>query len=202
MIVKLNYISPSLTSQKPLDQVSRDNAVILSLIKSKDERGFNLLYDKFSQALYRTIVKFGIRPATAEDLLQDTFVKIWKNIELFDSSKGTIFTWMLNIARYIAIDYLRSSAHRQEDRFENIKPQYLDSSYYGVLYSNDVEVDAKEFETMTLTHLNKRHAEVIEMIYFHGWTQEQTAKQLNIPLGTVKTRAKKGINELRLHYMH
>lgn len=87
---------------------------LVKLVQSKSERGFHTLYNKYCGALYGVILKLVKRTDVADDLLQDTFVKIWKHIDSFDSSKGALFTWMLNIARNQTIDYLRSSNYRNQ----------------------------------------------------------------------------------------
>jgi RNA polymerase sigma-70 factor, ECF subfamily len=179
-----------------------DTVSIVSMIKSKNERGFHMLYEKYSGALYCSILKFGIRSQVAEDLLQDTFVKIWKNIDNFDANKGSLFTWMLRIAKNKAIDYLRSTAYQQQLACENIDLllQHQDCSCTRHQAYNDAE--SNDFKKNTLVQLNEKYAEVIEMIYFYGWTQEQTAVLLKIPLGTVKTRARKGLNALKMLYKY
>ena len=80
---------------------------LLELLRRQDRKAFNYLYDNYSDALYGVILKVVRTEETAQDLLQEIFVKIWKNIAQYDSSKGRLFTWMLNIARNTSIDYLR-----------------------------------------------------------------------------------------------
>jgi RNA polymerase sigma-70 factor, ECF subfamily len=207
MTVKLISTTPQLVLQnKWIDMRSGSSTSntesILTMIKSNNERGFHVLYEKYSDALYSTIIKFGIRAQVAEDLLQDTFVKIWKNIDNYDASKGTLFTWMLRIARNKAIDHLRSAAYQQQLQCETIDLLSLTKDFTSADYSSANEVELNEFKKNTLLQLNEKYAKVIEMIFFYGWTQEQTAALLNIPLGTVKTRARKGLNALKTLYKY
>lgn len=176
-----------------------DNAILVKLVQSKSERGFDTLYNKYCGALYGVIIKLVKRTDVADDLLQDTFVKIWKHIDSFDSSKATLYTWMLNIARNQAVDYLRSPTYRKQllqveidlfshciDNIDNINSNYC-------------SIEIKDFKNKAL-QLESKYTEVIDLIYFYGWTQEQTAEILKLPLGTIKTRARKGLSLLKVLY--
>jgi RNA polymerase sigma-70 factor, ECF subfamily len=190
-----------ITGDFPCDKVIDDTAVLVRLIQSNSERGFHLLYDKYSAALYGVIMKFVRRSDIADDLLQDTFVKIWKNIQQFDPAKGTLFTWMLNIARNLAIDYMRSSCHKIQSLCADIDVFALHSKYLGKAASHANEIEFKDFKAEALSQLNPKYTEVLDMILFYGYTHEQTAKALNLPLGTVKTRVKKGFEMLKTLYL-
>lgn len=175
-----------------------DTAILLDMIRSKSEKGFHILYDKYCGALYNVLIKIVLRTDVADDLLQETFVKIWKYIDRYDPAKGTLFTWMLNIARNQAIDYLRSHGYRQQ-LYEYIDPFLLHADCVGTADINTSDLEFKDLKSKAM-QLDKKYAEVIDMIYFHGWTQEQTASKLDLPLGTVKTRARKGVEMLKIIY--
>ncbi len=175
--------------------------LLVQMIKSNSEKGFHILYDKYCDALYGILLKFVKRNEVADDLLQDTFVKIWKNIEKFDSTKGTLFTWMLNIARNLAIDYLRSSAHQQQLQNLNVDLFSLNVDYIGAKSSLNKEIEFRDFKNNALK-LESKYAEVIDLIFFYGYTHEQTAEKLNLPLGTIKTRARKALEMLKILYQY
>ncbi len=172
---------------------------LVKLVQSKSERGFHTLYTMYSGALYGVIIKLVKRTEVADDLLQDTFVKIWKYIGSYDNSKGSIYTWMLNIARNHAIDYLRSSSYRNQklqveiDFFSHCKDTI------GNTILNSCSIEFSDFKNKAL-QLDSIYSEVIDLIYFYGWTQEQTAEILKLPLGTIKTRARKGLSLLKMLY--
>ncbi|MBF2707670.1 RNA polymerase sigma factor [Flavobacterium soyangense] len=176
-----------------------DSALLVKLVQSKSERGFHTLYNKYCGALYGVIIKLVKRTDVADDLLQDTFVKIWKNIDTFDSSKGTIYTWMLNIARNHAVDYLRSSTYRKQLLQVEIDLFSHCTDSIGNTVSNSCPIEFKDFKNKAL-QLDPKYTEVIDLIYFYGWTQEQTAEILKLPLGTIKTRARKGLSLLKMLY--
>jgi RNA polymerase sigma-70 factor, ECF subfamily len=188
---------PTLNTEKP--GRTAETALLVQMIKSKSERGFNVLYTNYSKALYGVLFKYVRRTELADDLLQDTFVKIWKYIDAFDPAKGSLFTWMLSIAQNLAIDYLRSAAHRKQSLQVSIDLFSLTKNYNGHITSNTNEVEIKDFKSKAL-QLDPKYAQVIDMIFFYGWSHEQTAQLLKLPLGTVKTRAREGLRLLKILY--
>ncbi|HLC82888.1 MAG TPA: sigma-70 family RNA polymerase sigma factor [Bacteroidia bacterium] len=166
---------------------------LVSLLKNKDIKAFDALYNNYSSSLFGIISRIIPTEEIAQDILQDVFVKIWKSTDMYDKSKGRLYTWMLNIARNSAIDYSRSKQFKSET-----KNQDIDNSVYEVnkqkssSFNTDV-IGLKE----EVTRLKEDYRILIDLIYFKGFTQEETAKELNIPLGTVKTRVRAAIIELR-----
>ncbi len=174
-----------------------DTETLVQMVKSKSEKGFNVLYDNYCGALYGILIKFVQNTEVADDLLQEIFLKIWKNIDGYEPEKGTIFTWMLNIARNQAIDYLRSSCHRNQ--MLNLNNDLI-SLHKDYISSNDSNISLVEFKDIRskVVRLEPKYADVIDLIYFYGCTHEQTARIMKLPLGTVKTRARKGIGMLKV----
>lgn len=176
-----------------------DTATLVQAIKSHSERDFTFLYSNYSTALYGILIKIVRRTEVSEDLLQETFVKIWKNIDGFDNTRGTLFTWMSNIARNLAIDYLRSSACKNQFQNVNIELFWLHQKYPTNIHSLYNDLDYRDFKKNAL-EIEPKYAEVIDMICFQGYTQNQTSELLKLPLGTVKTRARKGLSILKHLY--
>jgi RNA polymerase sigma-70 factor (ECF subfamily) len=172
---------------------------LVKLVQSKSERGFHTLYNKYCGSLYSIIIKLVKRTDIADDLLQDTFVKIWKHIDSYDSSKGTLYTWMLNIARNQAIDYLRSSSYRNQLLQVEIDLFSHCTDNIGNTISNSCPIEFTDFKNKAL-QLDSKYTEVIDLIYFYGWTHEQTAEIMKLPLGTIKTRSRKGLSLLKTLY--
>lgn len=135
--------------------------------------------------------------AAAEDLLQDVFVKIWKKIDTYDPGKGTLFTWIINIARHICIDYLRSKQYKQQQRV--VENAFESTELITAQYEPIHNILQAELQNVT-QKLEVKHRQVIEMVYFRGYTHEETAQMLNIPVGTVKTRTRAGLKQLRNLY--
>lgn len=167
-------------------------AELTKRVKGGDRSAFSELYDNYSPALFGVVSKILKEDGDAEDVLQDAFVKIWKKINTFDESKGTIFTWMLNIARNTAID-----KYRKLKREGKVDIQTLD---YSV---DEVENGSSKMSTETIglkelvDKLSPEYQLMIEYIYFKGYTQQEVADELEMPLGTVKTRVRKAVSQLR-----
>lgn len=166
---------------------------LVALLKNKDAKAFDVLYNNYSSSLFGVISRIIPAEEIAQDILQDVFVKIWKSTDMYDKSKGRLYTWMLNIARNSAIDYSRSRQFKSET-----KNQDIDNSVYEVnnqkssTFNTDI-IGLKE----EVTKLKDDYRILIDLIYFKGFTQEETARELNIPLGTIKTRVRAAILELR-----
>ncbi|ATL47627.1 RNA polymerase subunit sigma-70 [Chitinophaga caeni] len=162
-------------------------------LKAKDQQVFGYLYDHYSPALYGVILKVINDETSASDILQEVFLKIWKSIDRYDTEKGRLFTWMLNIARNTAIDSLRSKAHKLDQKIQEISADvYTHTSQLTVQPSIDHLGLSK-----VLDKLNKEQRKIIDLAYYKGCTQDEIAKILDIPLGTVKTRMRNAIIQLR-----
>lgn len=165
---------------------------IVLLLKNREEMGFNYLYDNYSAALYGSVVKIVLFQDEANEVLQDVFVKIWNSIESFDDSKGTLYTWMLNIARNSAIDRIRSKAFKN-----NLKNQSIPEFVNGNKDFTTEQVHEFNEVRNVVDQLRADYRAVINLAYFGGFTQEEISENLGIPLGTVKTRTRAAFQELR-----
>lgn len=165
----------------------------MELLKQKDMQAFGYLYDNYSPAIYGVIFRMVEEKDLADDLLQDSFVKIWNNFSSYDAGKGRLFTWMLNLARNLTIDMLRSKSYR--------KQQKIHRDENSVTNLRDERYTPEKFDTIGLRKqlalLKDDQKQIIELAYFSGYTQEEIANVLGIPLGTVKTRMRSAIIELR-----
>ncbi len=176
-----------------------DTGTLVQMVKSKSEKGFHILYNNYCGALYGILIKFVQRTDIADDLLQEIFLKIWRNIDGYNPAKGSLFTWMLNIARNQAIDYLRSSSHRNQLLHVNNDLYSIQKDYHLSCNSQSSFTEMKDIQ-IKVHQLDAKYAEVIDLIFFYGCTHEQTARIMKLPLGTIKTRARKGISLLKILY--
>lgn len=171
--------------------------LVAGLVAS-DQQSFRRLYDKFSSSLYGTIVSWIKDTEVAENLLQDVFIKAWKNRERYNESKGRLFTWLYKISRNICIDYYRSR------RYKNSKADVITDDISNVLSDNSTF--ARSVDTIMLRKfvngLRHEEKEVIDLMYFKGFTQCEIAELLSMPLGTVKTRANRAVKNLRRVFMN
>lgn len=162
-------------------------------LRQQDQSAFSYLYDNYSGALFGLIYKMVNDKELAEDILQEAFVRIWNNFSGYDTAKGRLFTWMINLTRNITIDTLRSKGYKKQSKI------YTDENSVNNL--SDSTHAADKFDAMgirkQLTLLKSDQKQIIDLAYFGGFTQDEISKQLGIPLGTVKTRMRAAILELR-----
>lgn len=166
---------------------------LVRLLKGKDTEAFSVLYDNYSSSLYGVIFRIVEIEENAQDILQDAFVKIWKRIDSYNSSKGRLFTWMLNIARNTAIDELRSVQFKQGKQNRTIEDSVNTINATDSATSKVDQIGLKE----TVAKLKPEYKLIIDLLYFKGYTQEEVSKELDMPLGTVKTRTRAALILLR-----
>jgi len=173
--------------------IYKNEADLVMALKSKNREAFSYLYDNYSSALYGVIYRVVQGEEVANDVMQDAFVKIWKNIDSYSREKGSIYTWMLNICRNSAIDEVRSKQYRKESQNQNIE-DYVNEIDQGSQVQSKVDhIGLKE----VLVKLKPEHKILIDKIYFEGYTQDEVSEELKIPLGTVKTRIRSAMMQLR-----
>ncbi len=164
---------------------------LVSQLQQGNEKAFNYLYDNYCGALYGIIKSVVQEQETANDVLQEVFVTIWRKINSYDPGKGRLFTWMLNVARNASIDKIRSKGHRDQ-----LKNQPLSDNVDITVTSHSMinDVGLKRL----ISKLKQEHRMLIDLSYFQGFTHEEIAKSLNMPLGTVKTRIRSALTQLRI----
>ncbi len=166
---------------------------LLPLLLRKEERAFNQLYDMYSKSLFSIITNLIKDREEAEDVLQEVFVKIWKNIDTYNQSKGRLYTWMLNITRNTAIDKLRSKG------FNNSQKNLSSDNFVHLLDDSNKlthmidSIGIREF----VKKLKPKCIQLIDLLFFKGFTQQEASEELAIPLGTVKTQNRMCMNDLR-----
>ena len=179
-----------MTSLEPKTTNSEHELVVL--LNQQDNDAFNYLYDHYSGALFTIINQIVSDKDTASDVLQEVFVNIWRKIGTYDETKGRLFTWMLNIARNAAIDKVRSKGYRDNQ----LNQPMAESESSGMAMSTNPMVNDVGLKKV-LTTLNEEYRKLIDLSFFQGFTHEEIAKMLGIPLGTVKTRIRTAISQLR-----
>lgn len=177
-------------------KISLSEEDLVRALKGQETIAIQALYDMYSGALLGVITRIVQHAEVAEDLLQETFIKIWNSADNYDSSKGRLFTWMINVARNLAIDKLRSKDFRNSSKNQDIENNvdFIDSQKR--LTFNADTLGLREMVTALKPEFN----DVLNMVYFKGYTHVEAAEELNLPLGTVKTRIRMAIMELRKHF--
>ena len=164
---------------------------LVHLLKRQERAAFVYLYDHYAAALNGVILTIIPDTGLAEDILQEVFVKIWRQMENYDPEKGRVFTWMHQIARNSAIDATRSKEWRKRKDSRSLTEDHAglaDRSPAG-----EGVLDLRK----SVQVLKEDHKILVEMSYFQGYTQAEIARMLRIPLGTVKTRLRVALSRLK-----
>jgi len=168
---------------------------LIGRLQRRDPQALAELYDRYGRLAYSLILRVVRDTGVAEDLVQETFLRVWNRVQGFDAEKGSIGPWLLAVARNRAIDYLRSTTGRARNSLE------LDATDHPALY-NDMEKDllvsdkARRIKAAMLK-LSPNQREVIELAYFEGLSQTEMAARMGQPLGTVKTWVRTALKNLR-----
>jgi RNA polymerase sigma-70 factor (ECF subfamily) len=167
--------------------------LLIARLQEGSEVAFNRIYERYHQSLHGVIFAIVKDQDVAEEILQDVFIKIWKNSESYDADAGRFFTWALNISRNASIDYLRSK------RFKNSQKNLSTDNFVDTIESSD-NLD-RETDTLFLRQwvekLEPMCVKIIDIIFFKGFTFKDGAKELDMPSGTLKTRHRRCLNSLR-----
>ena len=166
---------------------------LVSQFQQKNVKAFEALYNMYCDSMLGVIYTIVRDQDIAQEVMQDVFIKAWNNADSYSSNKGRFFTWILNIARNAAIDSTRSKSFKNSQK--NLDAQL----FVDIIETNDNlndKTDAIGIKRF-VKNLAEKCKEIIDLIYFKGYTQKEASEELNIPLGTIKTRNRNCIKELR-----
>ncbi len=169
---------------------------LVNALKEHHNEAYRHLYLHYRGALYNNILQVIPSVEAANDVLQEVFVTIWKNIDKYDESKGRLFTWMLKLTRNMAINQTRVKNFKVHGKNEDI------SNYVSIIEEKSEQPGINHIGLRQQVHkLRPEYKDVLELSYFQGFKQEEIATALKIPLGTVKTRLRNAIIELRREFV-
>lgn len=168
-----------------------DQAELAERLKRQEKEAMTVLYDQYADALYGVIVRIVKKEEAAAEVLNDALLRIWNKAESYDPAKARLFTWMMQIARNMAIDKVRSKEFSQAKKTEDIQNHVYSPA--GSVEQHEENIGVKEL----LFHLRDEEQIVIDLVYFQGYTQSEVSEEKNIPIGTVKTRLRMAIQNLR-----
>ncbi len=162
--------------------------------KNKNVKAFESLYEMYNDSVSGVIFNIVRDKELAQEVTQDVFIKAWNNADAYSAKKGRFFTWIINIARNAAIDKTRSK------NFKNNSKNLDANIFVDILETHDSldnSTDAIGIKNF-VGKLKDTCKKLIELLYFKGFTQKEASENLEIPLGTVKTRNRNCLNELRV----
>ncbi len=169
--------------------MTRPQEIIMHLRQGK-QQGLSMLYTHYSSTLYGIAVRVLGNSGDAEDALQKSFLKIWNSIDQYEEEKASFYTWIAQIVRNTSIDVKRLKSFEFQEKTDSLDTH---------VHKGEAVVDNLEgLDTSSLlSSLDEKYAFVLEYLYLRGYSQRELSTEFDIPLGTIKTRVKKGLDILR-----
>lgn len=176
-------------------ELSSDAALVERLLQ-RDVSAFEQLYDRHSRIVYALVLRILQQASTAEEVVQDIFLLLWRNAGRYQSARGAFVPWLLTLARNRALDHLRLKSERQRRREEQTEePPAIQSS---PLFEDVLDEKRRaERVRLLMASLNPQQKKAIEMAYFEGLSHSEIAAALKEPLGTIKSWIRNGLLRLK-----
>lgn len=184
-------------ARKLAPEVNSWNQYIEKVGESQDRQAFHALFSHFSPFLKAFLIKSGgVSPENAEELVQETMIKVWRKAPSFSAAQASASTWIYTIARNTRIDWLRKQNRQNPDLLS--ADDIYDERENPTPMSSLSQIRTKKLITAQLKHLPFEQAEVLQLMYFQGQSGQQVANTLDLPLGTVKSRIRLAMNKLKV----
>jgi RNA polymerase sigma-70 factor, ECF subfamily len=176
-------------------RVAEGDGDLVRRLQRRDPQALADLYDRYGRLVFSLILRVVRDKGIAEDLVQETFLRVWNRVQGFEAGKGSIAPWLLAVARNRAIDYLRSAGGRERNAME------LEETVHPAL-SSDMEQSLLDSDRIrrvkaAMDKLSPNQRQAIELAYFEGLSQSEMAARMGQPLGTVKTWVRTALRSLR-----
>jgi RNA polymerase sigma-70 factor, ECF subfamily len=175
---------------------TKDDSVLLDRLRARDPDAMGELYDRYSRITYSLIYRVVRNQSVAEDLVQETFIRVWNRIQGFDHQKGALGPWILTVARNRAIDYVRSVDGRMSASTLEVE-KMENPAVFSNLEGDIMNMDRVRSLKAAFEKLDPNQRLVLELAYFEGMSQTEMAGKLQKPLGTVKTWVRGALKALR-----
>lgn len=169
-----------------------DSAILKKLVEG-DHKALERIYDRYSPALLGIIMRIVKSEDIAKEVLQESFIKIWKNAKSYDESKGRFFTWASRIAKNTALNYINLKSEKKQSQTKELEQKHHD------LRIQNPNIDVLDIRAK-VNELDEKYKLIVNLLYFQGYTQQEISDEYNIPIGTVKTRVRSAIQQLRRIY--
>lgn len=181
-----------------MDLASLSDQALVAQIQGREAGALDELYSRYSRSIYSLSYRILADSAASEDVLQDVFLRLWRQPESYDAARGSLAAWLLSVAHHRAIDFLR----RRKTRAEQQLPEFWAEAFVGTEDAVDMADAAGDKETATairraLGQIPPAQRMAIEMAFFQGKTHAEISAELGEPLGTAKTRIRLGMRKLR-----
>jgi RNA polymerase sigma-70 factor, ECF subfamily len=174
---------------------TQSDTELVERLQRRDPQALAELYDRYGRLVYALILRMVRDSGVAEDMVQETYLRVWNRVQGFDAQKGSIAPWLLAVARNRAIDYLRSASGRERNALE-----FEETDHPGLYIDMERDIltsDKARALKRALSKLAPNYQQVIELAYFEGLSQTEMAERMGQPLGTVKTWVRTALRNLR-----
>ena len=174
----------------------KDDSDLAGRLKARDAGAMRELYDRYGRLVYSLILRMVRNSAAAEDLVQETFLRVWNRIQGFDAERGALGPWVLTVARHRAIDYMRSADGKMSagalelDRLEH-PGRFCDFE------DRALSLDRARRLKDAFEKLTPHQKTVLELAYYEGLSQTEMAERMQQPLGTIKSWVRSALKVLR-----
>jgi RNA polymerase sigma-70 factor (ECF subfamily) len=176
--------------------VGEDDRNLAERLKRREPAAMAQLYDSYGKLAFSLIYRIVRDVGVAEDLVQETFLRVWNRAQGFDAGRGALGPWLLAVARNRAIDYIRSSSGKMARGALDL--EYAEHPSAFVNFESDLLTRDREMRVRkAVDKLNENQRHVIELAYFEGLSQSEMAERMGQPLGTVKTWVRTALKNLR-----
>ena len=174
----------------------KDDSELARRLKKRDPHAMSDLYDRYGRIAYSLIFRVVRDTGVAEDLVQETFLRVWNRVQSFDQERGALGPWILTVARNRAIDYLRSADGRMSAGALELDRTETPAMFAG-MEDGALALDRARRLKAAFEKLNPNQRTVIELAYFEGLSQTEMAERMQQPLGTIKTWVRTALKALR-----
>jgi RNA polymerase sigma-70 factor, ECF subfamily len=168
---------------------------VLMALRQGDTNALGIIYDRYGTAVYRLALKILANPTEAEDLTQEVFLAFWRGVEKYDVDRGTLIVFLLTITRSRALNRIKQQGSQQN--LQQRVGTYLPIAHRNPGLDAVTLIELQERMNSALQELPDNQKQVLEMGYYQGKSQSEIAQELDLPLGTVKTRSRQGLLKLR-----
>lgn len=168
---------------------------LLVRLQKRDHQALADLYDRYGRMVFGLILRIVQDRAAAEDLVQETFLRVWNRADGFDASHGAVGPWLLAVARNRAIDYLRYRGRRPEHSIDAQETE--NPALFAAPPADPLRFDVVRQVKSALARLTRQQREAIELAYFEGMSQTEIAERMQQPLGTVKSWMRRALEQMR-----
>jgi len=168
----------------------KDDQNLIKRLQRRDSQALSILYDKYAPAINGVIIRICNDEVLAEELLQETFMKIWNKVGLYDPEKGRFYTWAYRIAKNTALNGIRNSK------------KLIQTEDLGVHTNKAATEPVSDYTSLkgSINQLDQHHQQAIELVYFKGLTHREAHEEMGVPLGTFKSYVSQALKKLRTTY--